>query len=304
MKKITIVFVAMLMLLSIIAGAFAEEAITSDVATAEPSTTDTTDAAATEPDTTDVSAESSDAAIETSDVEAVVEDGLTEVASEETVEAGTTPDSPLWGIERALERINLALTFDRAKKAEKRLLHARERLLEVQAMAKKGKLKHAAKAAEAHAEEVEDAEKELGEAVSKDGETDKLKTLEARFDKHVQVLERVQAKLQEKGIEAPGIANALAIAKAKKNIFLARQAVKEAKESGEGLEDAKAGLEDAKEGFKGTREEIRESKRLVKKAAEESSSEESTTETSEETSTETEDTSTETTTETSETTTQ
>lgn len=294
MKKIITMFVAMLMLLSIIAGAFAEEAVTSDVITTD---TATDDAIVTEPATTDVSATepSSDVAapetpetIEASDVEAVVEDGLSDVASEETVEAGTTPDSPLWGIERALERIDLALTFSKAKKVEKRLVHARERLLEVQAMAGKGKLKHAARAAEAHAEEMEAAEGDLAEAVEAEGETDKLKTLEERFDMHIQVLERVQAKLQEKGIEAPGIANALAIAKAKKNVVLARQAVKEAKKSGEGLEEAKAGLDEAKTGFKETRAGIRESKKFVSKTTgEEVAGEEATEETSEETVTET-----------------
>lgn len=260
MKKITTIVMAMLMLLSMIAGAFAEEAITSD--TAEPSATD---------------------------VEAVVENGLTEIISEETVEAGTAPDSPiLWGLDRALERIDLALTFNKAKKIEKRLVHARERLLEVQAMVKIGKLKHAAKAAEVHAEEISEAETDLGEAIESDGETDKLKTFEARFDKHIQVLERVQAKLQEKGIEAPGIANALAIAKAKKSVVLARQAVKEARKSGEGLEAAKAGLDEARDGFEQTRDQIRENKRFVRKAVEEAkeevageSSEETTTETSE-----------------------
>ena len=40
--------------------------------------------------------------------------------------------------------------------------------------------------------------------------------------------EKVEAKLQEKGVNAPGIANALAIAKAKKNLVLAKAAVKEA----------------------------------------------------------------------------
>jgi len=63
---------------------------------------------------------------------------------------GITPDSALWGIDRALEKIALALTFDNSAKAQKGLRHAHERLLEVKAMIEEDKLDDAAKAELAH----------------------------------------------------------------------------------------------------------------------------------------------------------
>ena len=52
-------------------------------------------------------------------------------------EAGTTPDSFVWGIDRAIENLELALTFNIAKKENKRLENAYERLLEVKEMLNK-----------------------------------------------------------------------------------------------------------------------------------------------------------------------
>ncbi len=51
--------------------------------------------------------------------------------------AGITPDSPLWGIDTALENIDLALTFDNEVKVRKRLEIASERLLEAKLMAER-----------------------------------------------------------------------------------------------------------------------------------------------------------------------
>ncbi|MBI2176662.1 hypothetical protein HYU40_04955 [Candidatus Woesearchaeota archaeon] len=67
-------------------------------------------------------------------------------AAAEDATAGVMPDSPLYFLETAFSRLSLALTFDKAAKAEKGLKIAQERLLEVKAMAKEGKLKEAAKA--------------------------------------------------------------------------------------------------------------------------------------------------------------
>jgi hypothetical protein len=106
---------------------------------------------------------------------AVHEDGHEEIAEEENEltdeDAGITPDSPLWGVERAFERINLALTFDKAAKARKRLVIARERLAETSAMVKAKKLDHAARAQERHDRVLEEAEKDISE-VSDEEEID------------------------------------------------------------------------------------------------------------------------------------
>ena len=94
------------------------------------------------------------------------------VLAEETaepVEAGTTPDSPVWGLERAMERISLALTFGKANKAKKGLMHARERIAEVKAMIEAKKLDKATKAKQLHDEIMADVEENI-EAISEDPE--------------------------------------------------------------------------------------------------------------------------------------
>jgi len=68
------------------------------------------------------------------------------------VEAGITPDSPFYGIELALERISLALERDAGKRAERALMHAEERLAEVQEMVDENKLEAAERAQERHTE--------------------------------------------------------------------------------------------------------------------------------------------------------
>lgn len=79
-------------------------------------------------------------------------------APEEGVKAGILPDSPLYFFDKFLARISLTLTFDKAAKAEKSLKIANERLLEVKAMALKGKLEHAAKAQQEYSLAVDQAE--------------------------------------------------------------------------------------------------------------------------------------------------
>jgi len=71
---------------------------------------------------------------------------------EELPEPGITPDSPLWGIDVALDRISLALERDPNKKAAKGLLIAQERLSEIKEMITQNKLDAATKAEGAHGE--------------------------------------------------------------------------------------------------------------------------------------------------------
>lgn len=60
-----------------------------------------------------------------------------------TITAGITPDSWMYFLDVALERINLALTFNPTQKAKKGLNLARERLMEVSKMIKENKLNDA-----------------------------------------------------------------------------------------------------------------------------------------------------------------
>ena len=91
----------------------------------------------------------------------------TNLSEEEVIEdledPGITPDNPLYGLDRAMERLDLALTFNRAEKAKKGLIHARERLAEVKSMIEAKKLAEAEVAQEAHDEEIAEVEAEIGE---------------------------------------------------------------------------------------------------------------------------------------------
>jgi len=57
-----------------------------------------------------------------------------------TINAGVTPDSWLYPLDVAMDKINLALTFNPTEKAKKGLNIARERLMEVREMIKENKL--------------------------------------------------------------------------------------------------------------------------------------------------------------------
>jgi DNA uptake protein ComE-like DNA-binding protein len=56
-------------------------------------------------------------------------------AAQELPAPGLAPDHPLYGLDRALERLHLILTLDHIKKAELHLQHAEERLAEAWTMA-------------------------------------------------------------------------------------------------------------------------------------------------------------------------
>ncbi len=71
-------------------------------------------------------------------------------AHEEPVDPGVTPDSFLWGLDKAIDQLNLVLTFSPAEKAKKGIEIARERLEEVKVMVEANKLEAAEKGKEEH----------------------------------------------------------------------------------------------------------------------------------------------------------
>ncbi|MBS3151039.1 hypothetical protein J4443_01525 [Candidatus Woesearchaeota archaeon] len=89
-------------------------------------------------------------------------------------DSGITPDSFLWGLDKSIDRLSLLLTFDDGKKARKGLKIARERLLEVKAMAEENKLEHAEKAKEEHGN-ILDRVKQNIENIKKDNSEDEIK---------------------------------------------------------------------------------------------------------------------------------
>lgn len=113
-------------------------------------------------------------------------------------DAGTTPDSAMYGLERAMERINLALTFGNANKAEKQLRYAEERVAEAQAVVAKGRPEAAQRALDTHAELVGEANANI-EAAEADGEnvTDVAQRVEQATSRHIGVLEGLLEQVPE-----------------------------------------------------------------------------------------------------------
>jgi len=143
---------------------------------------------------------------EPADEEPADEEPIVDIPEEVVEEAGITPDSPLYGLERAIERISLKLTLGKSAKAKKGLAHARERLMEVQAMIAAKKLDAAAEAQEEHDEimdEVNEQVADLGDGDVGEELADELE-LEAALEEHEDVVAQVNAvTLEAKGSLSP-----------------------------------------------------------------------------------------------------
>ncbi len=101
--------------------------------------------------------------VSASEVEDAVE-SADEVISELSGNPGITPDNALWGIETAMENINLALTFSDEAKARKRAQLARERLLEAKIMAERQNIRALEKAQQLHLKHLEKLRERLQKA--------------------------------------------------------------------------------------------------------------------------------------------
>ena len=119
---------------------------------------------------------------------------------EPSEDPGVTPDSFLWGLDRAIERISLLLTFDKSAKAKKGLAHARERLLEVKAMIEQKKLDAAEKAKEEHGRalgRVKDKIKEIKDEDPEDEIEDEL-DVEDGVEEHESEIEELETEIEAK----------------------------------------------------------------------------------------------------------
>lgn len=133
--------------------------------------------------------------LETEEVEEI------EIELEDNETVGTTPDQPLlWGLERAMERIDLALTFNKASKAKKGLKHAKERLLEVEAMIAAKKLDAAEKAQKSRdrtMERVQEHVEEMGDGAEEDIED--VLEIENEAEEQENRMQMLKVKFQFKG---------------------------------------------------------------------------------------------------------
>ncbi|MBR9681987.1 MAG: hypothetical protein GOV00_04285 [Candidatus Altiarchaeota archaeon] len=114
---------------------------------------------------------------------------------------GITPDSFLWGIDVALDKISLALTSNPESRAEKALEIAQERLMEVKAMVEANKVEAAAKAEIEHSITLEGLIESV-EALSDDddpeGQIEKELELETKIKAHEEKVKIVKTELKIK----------------------------------------------------------------------------------------------------------
>lgn len=116
-------------------------------------------------------------------------EGTGDAKANAEIKQGIMPDSFLYGIQTAIDRINLALTFDHSEKAEKGLKIAKKRLLEVQEMLSEDKLAAAQKAQREHDRTLANVENSIR----------KLSRSDARAEANDEV--RLEKALEEHGIE-------------------------------------------------------------------------------------------------------
>lgn len=115
-------------------------------------------------------------------------------------EAGVTPDSALWGLDKAFEQLNLLLTFDKATRTEIELEHASERLAEARVMIKDNKVSDAELAEEEHKRTIEHIKLEVQK--ENNSSEDRI-----RFEEQIKNQETessafdVRVKIESKGFE-------------------------------------------------------------------------------------------------------
>lgn len=100
----------------------------------------------------------------------VAQDTVVEPVETEIIDAGITPDSPLYGLERAMERLKLVFMRDKASRALYKIQMAEERLAEAEQMLEEDNFEAAQEAEEAHNEIIEEAQQEAEEIETDDGE--------------------------------------------------------------------------------------------------------------------------------------
>ncbi len=108
------------------------------------------------------------------------------------IEPGTTPDSPIWGLDLLFERIQIMFTANKVKKIELRLRNIEERVEEIKIMVNKNKLKAIGYATE-EKEKIEEKVIEESEKVS----LEVRERVMERLQKHIRILEMVREKYTE-----------------------------------------------------------------------------------------------------------
>ena len=123
-------------------------------------------------------------------------------AQEDMVKAGITPGNAFYGIDRALEKIQLMLTFNDIKDAKLHLKFAEERLSELNEIVKKNKTKYIDGLVEKHDKHLQKAQEKIQEAQEKGKSVEEIATLVSEAtSKHIEVLQEVLEKVPEQAKE-------------------------------------------------------------------------------------------------------
>ena len=122
-----------------------------------------------------------------------------------TTDPGVTPDSLLWGLDKAFDQIALLLTTGDVDKAKKGLEIAEERLAEIRAMIEENKLEEAEKAQKSHGKALLKVKEKVKEVEDDDSleEIEKIIEIEKELEEHNENVEQTFGKLKIK-IEIKG----------------------------------------------------------------------------------------------------
>lgn len=113
-------------------------------------------------------------------------------------EPKTLPNSPFYFLKTFWRELRITFAFNSVKKAELRLQFASEMLAEAQKMAEISDNQELfQRAIDKYEREVEKLETQAGKAIEKAKDEDKLQAFQNRFEKKIQVHQRVMNKLEE-----------------------------------------------------------------------------------------------------------
>lgn len=200
-------------------------------------------------------------------------------------EAGITPDSILYPIDKAIDNLKIALSFSDEAKAETLVTVAEERLGESEAMVQEGKTDLVDEAIKGYNDNMEEAGEIFETVLENKGAstdektTEKLeeleKTIQAKQMKSLQVLTNLQSKLGDKAKEV--IARVIEMQTAKKEAVKAmveerhrlnalrksmneaKGALQKAKEAGDAaaIEAAQAAFDDSEKSYETAKETMK-----------------------------------------------
>ncbi|KRQ86204.1 hypothetical protein ABG79_02045 [Caloramator mitchellensis] len=188
-------------------------------------------------------------------------------AETQEVNAGITPDSILYPIDKLVDEVKIALADDSQEKIEVITTVAEERLSEAQVMAEEGKEELTKTTVEEYQSKMDDAQSEFKTIIDNENQTTEVKSeeidkikeqIDAKYKKSIEVLTKIQEKVSENA--KPTIQKVIELQTAKK------EAVVNMVEKRHELNTARKALNEAEEMLKAAIESNNEDE--IKKASE------------------------------------